>query len=68
MKLYCTHNFVMEEGDTAFTAFKAYTFTWVDGEFYTATDDEGTPHMMHVTDLLDYFILWNKKLDIMVKV
>ena len=68
MKLICLRDFVMEEGDTAFTSFKAYNFDYTGDEYYTAIDDEGTSHMMHVTDLLDYFILWNKKLDIMIKV
>ena len=56
MKLYCTHNFVMEEGDTAFTAGQSYNFDYTGDEYYAAIDDEGTFHMMHVTDLLGYFI------------
>ena len=52
MKILVTKDFVMEDGEVAFTAGKEYDFTLEDGA-WLGTDDQGEDHWMEDSDIRD---------------
>ena len=56
MLLKCVKNFVMEDGDVAFTKGRVYDlYERGTGGWYYCDDDEGTDHGMHISHLINHF-------------